>query len=312
MHSCRSKQEHGLTGTNRWFLSLEKKVSKSHICAALLLMLTASTAFAQEEPWGGNVPGWRFTQSGESGGGVNCRAVQGTNLIARRSNGRTYVSVPAPAGLPKGWYREGRASIVMGSTSEPVDAERTGRLLLHIDDGLYPALIRARGFQWRVSGPKGIVTGSVSFSGDVAKAIAELRACVRANTAAAQPRPPQATTTNSKWSGVWSWVRPLVFNFGSGPAPQRPGPQDVTVRERVNASFELMPNNRVRICIASNPCGVHPFSFGNGAYNIDFNSGFIVVVANDQGRSLNGQFWWDKKNRTLTTPDATFALDLTP
>lgn len=277
--------------------------------AALFVTLCASSSLAQEEPWGGNVPGWRFTQAGDSGGGVNCRAIQGANLISRRSNGRTYVSLPVPAGLPKGWYREGRASIVIGGNAEPIDAEVTNRLLLHIDDGLYPALIRARGYQWRVSGPKGVVTGSVSFSGDVAKAIAELRACVKSNAASAAPqRQAQATNANSKWTGVWSWVRPLKFNFGGGPAPLPPGPRDVTVRERTNASFELLANNRVRICIAANPCGVFPFSFGNGAYNVDYNSGFIAVVPNDQGRSLNGQFWWDKKNRMVTTPDATFAL----
>ena len=276
--------------------------------AALLLTLSTSVTFAQEEPWGGNVPGWRFTQASDSSG-VNCRAIQGPNLISRRSNGRTYVSVPVPAGLPKGWYREGRASIIIGGNAEPIDAEVTGRLLLHIDDGLYPALIRARGYQWRVSGPKGVMTGSVSFSGDLAKAIAELRACVKANTAAAAPqRQAQASNANSKWSGDWSWVRPLKFNFGGGPAPQPPGPRDVTVRERTNASFELLPNNRVRICIATNPCGVFPFTFGNGAYNVDYNSGYIAVVPSDQGRSLNGQFWFDKNKRALTTPDATFAL----
>lgn len=155
----------------------------------VFLALSSFAAAAQEEPWGGNVPGWRFTQTAEAGDAVNCRAVQGQNLISRSNKGRNYLSVPAPAGLPKGWYKEGRASIVIGATAEPVDAEITGRLVLYIDDGLYPELVRARGYQWRLAGPAGIVTGSVSFSGDLAKVVAEVRACAKANTVAAPTRP---------------------------------------------------------------------------------------------------------------------------
>jgi len=282
---------------------------KSCARAAFFLALSSSAVFAQEEPWGGNVPGWKFTQTGIAGGVVNCRATQGAYIIARLTDGRAYVSLNAPASLPKGWYREGKASIIMAGNAEPVDAEVSNRLVFHVGDSGLPGLIRGRGYQWRVSGPSGIVTGSVPFSGDMAKVISEVRACAKANTVAAQPRPaPQAAGGNAKWSGVWSWVRPLVFNFSGKPAPPPPGPQDVTVRERVNATLELMPNSRAKICIASNPCGIYPFSFGNGAYNIDFNSGFIAVVTNDQGRTLNGQMWWQKQNRARTTPDATFLL----
>ena len=281
---------------------------KVAVSTVLFFALSSSAAFAQQEPWGGNVPGWTFTQAQESGADI-CRAIQGQNMIARDSKGRSYVSVPAPAGLPQGAYKEGRASIVIGGNAEPIDANVAGRLMLYIDDGQYTPLTRARGYQWRVSGPRGVLTGSVAFSGDIAKAIAELRACLKANAAAPQPQSPvKAQSQISKWSGVWSWVRPLVFNFGGGPAPPPPGPQDVTVRKRVNATLELMPNNRAKICIDSNPCRVQPFSFSNGAYNIDDGSGFIAVATYDQGRTLNGQMWFRKENRTRTTPDATFIL----
>lgn len=162
---------------------------RQFVVSMVLLALSSLAAVAQEEPWGGNVSGWRFTQAAEPGDVVNCRALQGQNVISRSNKGRSYLSVPAPAGLTKGWYKEGRASVVIGATAEPVDAQIGGRFLLYIDDGLYPALVRARGYQWRVAGPKGIVTGSVSFSGDMAKVVAELQACTKANTIAAQPRP---------------------------------------------------------------------------------------------------------------------------
>jgi hypothetical protein len=159
--------------------------------AALLMGLLSSPALAQVEPWGGNVPGWTFSQGAE-GRNVNCRAVQGSTVISRVSTGRTYLSVPAPANLPVARYTEGRASVVVGGQAEPVDADRQsgGRLLFFIDAGLYPALTRARGFQWRVSGPGGgIVSGSVALSGDVGKAIAELSRCLAANRSAAAPSP---------------------------------------------------------------------------------------------------------------------------
>lgn len=270
-------------------------------------MLTASAAVAQEEPWGGNVPGWKFTQTGEAANVVNCRAVQGANLISRRTNGRSYVSVPVPAGLPQGWYREGKASIIIGGNAEPIDAEVTGRLLFHIDDSHYAALVRARAYQWRVSGPRGILSGSVSFSGDVAKVLAEVRKCASANTVA-RPEPATKPSSAGKWSGEWRWIRPLVFNFGGGQPPPAPGPQDVTVRQRTTASFELQPNNQVKVCISTNPCNVYSFAYSNGAYNVEVSGGAMSVVTNDQGRSLNGEFWWKKENRARTTPDATFTL----
>ncbi|MGE3646345.1 MAG: hypothetical protein AB7F96_21070 [Beijerinckiaceae bacterium] len=124
----------------------------------------------------------------------------------------------------------------------------------------------------------------------------------------AQRRP--ANTSTTKWSGPWNWVRPLVFNFSGGPGAPLPGPRDVTVRKRENGSFELLPNNRVKVCISKNPCSIYPFTFNNGGYNIDASSGFMHVRTNDQGRTLSGQFWWDKKKRTQTTPDATFVLSL--
>lgn len=275
------------------------------ICFTLYLALASSTASAQEEPWGGNAAGWRFTQAGESGGGVNCRAIQGQYLIARRSNGRTYVSLPAPAGLPKGWYRDGRASIVIGGTSEPVDAEITGRLLLHIDDGLYPALIRARGYQWRVTGPQGIVTGTVPFSGDVAKAIAELRACVNANAgvaaaprAAAPATPAAQTSGNLKWSGDWVWIRPMVI-FG----------KSVDTRGQ-RLSIELLPNNRVFICVdlrRNDTCKNAPFTERNGIYTLSPNGSELYEIQVAQN-GLSGQFWWQKENRTRTGADGTFFL----
>ena len=112
-------------------------MTKAYAGVALLMILSWSPVFAQEEPWGGNVPGWKFTQTAESGGVANCRATQGPNIISRRNNGRTYVSVPAPAGLPKGWYREGRATIIIGGSAEPIDAEVGGRLVFYIDCLLY-------------------------------------------------------------------------------------------------------------------------------------------------------------------------------
>lgn len=264
-------------------------------------MLSASTVFAQEEPWGGNVPGWSFTQAADPGNVVNCRATQGSSRISLRSNGRSYVSVPPPVGLPKGWYREGRASVVMGGTSEPVDAEIGGsRMLLHIDAGLYPALIRARGYQWRVSGPKGVVTGSVSFSGDVAKVIAELRACVKANSAAAQPRPAPAPAARSggnlRWSGDWVWIRPLTI-FGK-PTNTR------------SLSIELLQGDRVNICYdlsRSSTCKVVPFTQQSGVYLLSYGGTDIFQIQLASG-GLVGQYWFDKQNRGRTGPDGTFAL----
>ncbi|MEP9355917.1 hypothetical protein ABLE93_20275 [Xanthobacter sp. KR7-65] len=280
-------------------------MTKAWVGAALFLALSTSAVVAQQEPWGANVPGWKFTQASEAGGIANCRAMQGDYLVSLSTNGRTYLSMSVPAGLPKGWYREGRASVIIGGNAEPVDAEVTNRLLFYIDSGNYPGLIRARGYQWRIMGPKGALTGTVSFSGDIANVIAALRACVKANTVAAQPQPaPQAASSIAKWSGMWSWVRPLEFNFSGGPAAPPPGPQDVTVRKRENVSFELLPNNHVKICFASSPCSVFPFTQNNGIFEIDYHSGIISVVTDDQGRSLNGQFWWQKQNRMRTTPDA--------
>lgn len=116
----------------------------------------------------------------------------------------------------------------------------------------------------------------------------------------ANVRRPQRST-GGKWSGEWRWVRPLMVT-------PNPGPQDTTVRSRTTAAFELQPNSRVKICVSTNPCNVYAFTYTNGMYNIDTGGAAISVVTNDQGRTLNGQFWWRKENRTRTTPDATFTL----
>ncbi|WP_181313922.1 RICIN domain-containing protein [Phreatobacter cathodiphilus] len=180
-----------------------------HLVVVLAGLAASSPARAQVEPWGGNVPGWTFSQGAEARNAVNCRAVQGSTVISRVSTGRTYLSVPAPANLPVGRYTEGRASVVVGGQAEPVDADRQsgGRLLFFIDAGLYPALTRARGFQWRVSGPGGgIVSGSVGLSGDVGQAIAELGRCLAANRSAAapSPQPPRPVQPQGQSGGVVS------------------------------------------------------------------------------------------------------------
>lgn len=180
--------------------------------AGLAVIGLSDPGLAQVEPWGGNVPGWTFSQGAEPRNIVNCRAVQGQTVISRVSNGRTYVSVPAPANLPVARYTEGRASIIIGGQAEPVDADRQGggRLLFFIDAGLYPALARARSFQWRVSGPGGgIVSGSVTLSGDVGNAIAELGRCLAANRAAGgaspqRPAQPQVPATGGAIVSLYS------------------------------------------------------------------------------------------------------------
>lgn len=204
--------------------------------------------------------------------------------------------MPAPANLPQGWYRDGRASIFIGAAAEPIDAQQAPgqRLLFHIDTGLYPALIKARGYRWSINGPQGTVSGTVSFSGDIGKAIAELRACVKANKAAAPPRPAAAST--SKWSGAWNWTRPMMI-FGK--------PHYIK-----GLSIELLQGNRVRFCAdLSNPaaCKVVPFSERGGLFTLSpHGSDFYEVrLVND---TLNGQMWWKKEDRTRTTPDGTFVL----
>ena len=273
------------------------QVTKACAGFVLLMLLSSSSAFAQEEPWGGSVPGWKFTQTAESGNVANCRATQGPNIISRRNNGRTYVSVPAPAGLPKGWYREGRATIILGGSAEPIDAEVGGRLVFYIDEGNYPALIRARGYQWQVSGPSGLVKGSASFSGDVAKVFSEVRACANANTTDSQTRP--AASRNPSWSGDWVWIRPMTI-FGK--------PAD-TKGQRL--SIELLQNNRVNICVdlrRKDTCRTNvPFTERNGVYALSVHGSelYEIRAVNDE---LRGQFWWDKANRTKTGPDGTFLL----
>ena len=263
------------------------------LAAILLAGMTASPVLAQQEPWGGNVPGWKFTQTAEANNVINCRATQGQYVVSRRNNGKHYVSVPAPAALPKGFYREGRASIIIGGAAEPIDAERNGRLLFYVDDGQLTALARARGYQWRVAGPRGILTGSVSLTGDVAKAIAEVRACTKANTAAAQP-----AKKLSKWSGAWVWIRPLTL-FGK--------PVD-TRGQRL--SIELLPNNRVNICIdlrRNDSCKNVPFTQQNGVYQLSPNGSELYAITLANG-GLSGQFWFRKENRARTGPDGTFFL----
>lgn len=273
-----------------------------HRRLSLLLIfapLSTTGALAQSEPWGGNVPGWRFTQTPEANVGVNCRAFNGSNLIALLSNGRTYVSVPAPANLPQGWYRDGRATIVIGAAAEPVDAQQAPgqRLLFHIDTGLYTALARARGYQWRVAGPQGQVSGSVTFSGDVAKAIAELRACVRANAVTATPQPPQQPAPrNLKWSGNWNWARPLTI-FGK-PAYTKA------------LSIELLPQNRIKLCVdvpRPDSCSVVPFTQQGNLYTFSprGSTQYEVTVING---ALHGKMWWENEDPSRMPPAGTFVL----
>jgi hypothetical protein len=270
---------------------------KTCASAVLFLILSSSAVFAQEEPWGGNVPGWKFTQTAESDGVANCRAMQGPNIISRRNNGRTYVSVPAPAGLAKGWYREGTATIIIGGSAEPIDAAVDGRLVFYIDEGNYPALIRSRGYQWQVSGPGGLLKGTVSYSGDIAKVFSEIRACANANSTASNAQP--AASRNPKWSGDWTWIRPMII-FGK--------PVD-TRGQRL--SIELLQNKRVNICVdlrRNDTCSNNvPFNERNGVYTLSVHGSelYEIRAVNDE---LRGQFWWDKANRTKSGPDGTFLL----
>ncbi|RED31976.1 hypothetical protein BJ123_11366 [Rhodopseudomonas thermotolerans] len=270
--------------------------------ALVLAGMAISPVLAQQEPWGGNVLGWKFTQTAEANNVVNCRATQGQNIVSRRNNGKHYLSVPAPTDLPQGWYREGRASIIIGGNAEPVDAEKGGRLAFYVDDGQLTALSRARGYQWRVAGPRGILTGSASFTGDVGKAVAELHACVKANTVAA-PQPgsaaPAPARTIAKWSGPWVWINPLTL-FGK--------PVD-TRGQRL--SIELLPNNRVNICTdlrRNDTCKNAPFTERSGVYQLSPNGSELYEIRTANG-GLSGQFWFRKESRTRTGPDGTFVLN---
>jgi hypothetical protein len=265
--------------------------------AALCLILSSPAVFAQTEPWGGHVPGWTFTQTAEAGDVINCRATQGAYLISRSSNGRAYVSVPPPAGLPRGRYAEGRASIVIGGAAEPIDAEVTGRLLFYIDDTSLQALARSGGYQWRVAGPKGILTGAVSFMGNVAKAVAEVRACARANTSAPPPAAAPAAGRNLRWSGDWFWIRPLTI-FGK--------PTNTK-----SLSIELLKNNHVNICFdlaRRDTCKSVPFTVQNGVYRLSYGGSDLYEIRL-VGNTLDGAFWWKRENRGKTGPDATFVLN---
>lgn len=150
------------------------------LLAAGLLGL-ADTAQAQQEPFGQDIDGWKFTQAPHPSR-VICRAFsegRGQNIIGRTGDGRFYVSVPAQ-GIPRGRYPESTISI--GGRSEPIDADSDGaRFVLHVDDDQIGRIIRARGYQWR-GGPRGAyLSGTVAFNNSVGAAIGRLRECSRAN-----------------------------------------------------------------------------------------------------------------------------------
>lgn len=155
------------------------------VAGVLSIFIAASTAApanAQQEPFGQEMDGWKFTQAPHPTKAI-CRAFSpgsgGVNIIGRLGNGKFYVSVPAN-GIPKGKYPD--STLTVAGSAEPVDAESDGsRFALQVDDGLLALIIKARGYQWQVSDRGRMVSGSATFNGSIGKAVARLRECTKAN-----------------------------------------------------------------------------------------------------------------------------------
>ena len=139
----------------------------------------AQPASNQQEPFGQNFDGWKFSQAPDKTG-VICRAFAGNGFnIGRLGDGKVYVSVPQGR-VPNGKYEESHFGV--GNSGEPVTATAgNGRLVFPIDDHLLGNVIRARGYEWAVMVDGQRVTGNVGFNGSVGKAVARLRECTRAN-----------------------------------------------------------------------------------------------------------------------------------
>ncbi len=139
----------------------------------------AQPASNQQEPFGQDFDGWKFSQAPDKTG-IICRAFAGNGfIIGRLGDGKVYVSVPQGR-VPNGKYAE--SHIGVGNSGEPVDATAgNGRLVFHIDEGLLSNVVRARGYEWAVMSGGQRVSGNVGFNGSVGKAVARLKECSRAN-----------------------------------------------------------------------------------------------------------------------------------
>ncbi len=155
--------------------------SRSKQCGSLataLVILLPLSAAAQQEPFGQDIDGWRFTQDFVNGSAL-CRAFSpgptSGVVIQRRASGQYFVAVPAK-NLRKGLH-EG-ANFEVGGASEPINPTSDGNFLyMPLDDHMVGEMVKAGGFDWAVQGRK----GSAVFTGALGKAVARLRACTKAN-----------------------------------------------------------------------------------------------------------------------------------
>lgn len=149
------------------------------LLAGFAATVAGAPAFAGVEPFGMGFDGWKFTQE-DSKHGILCRAVFGPHIIARFTDARMYVSMPAGK-VVAGSYPETYFEIA--GESEPVSARSDGkRFWLESDEGFLNKLASANGYRWRAGPVKGqFLEGHVTFNKSTGRALNELRACSRAN-----------------------------------------------------------------------------------------------------------------------------------
>lgn len=150
------------------------------LSASLFLAALSGAAHAQQEPFGPEVAGWKFTQAPHQTKAI-CRAFsegKGVNIIGRTGDGAFYVSVPSI--VPKGKYDE--SSIEIGGETEMVNAHSDGaRYVMPVDDDQIGRIVKARGYGWYTEVNRRPAQGSVRFPDTIATAIKRLRECTKAN-----------------------------------------------------------------------------------------------------------------------------------
>ncbi|NKC31277.1 hypothetical protein [Falsiroseomonas selenitidurans] len=153
------------------------------VLAALLTLAGALPAGAAQEPYGGTVWGWRFTQDIERGR-VICRAISSAPstpgfIIQRLGNGNFFLSLLAN-GVPRGNYEEGHLG--SGDFATMVNIRSDGsRIYIPADDHDMAQIGRTGRFEWGAGPVRGrTIRGQVNGMGfnDVVR---RLRECTRAN-----------------------------------------------------------------------------------------------------------------------------------
>lgn len=153
------------------------------LLATLLTLPGALPAQAAQEPYGGTLWGWRFTQDIERGRPV-CRAISSPPstqgfIIQRLGNGNFFLSVVA-AGVPRGNYEGGHLG--SGDYGTMVNIRSDGsRIYIPADDHDMAQIGRTGRFEWGAGPVRGrTIRGNVSGMG-FNHVIQRLRECTRAN-----------------------------------------------------------------------------------------------------------------------------------